>query len=109
MWRAGSHSRADRVTSAKFYLGSKDWPVLPSARFRLMGSDFEGCENSSVLAADLLPHMLTMMLAGEHVAIELRHPLPTIHGQLKVVEGIQKRRRILFSHISGTDISQPLI
>jgi hypothetical protein len=61
--------------------------------------------------------MLTMMFEGEHVAIELRDPLPTLHGQLKVADGLAdvrldlapEKRRILLSEISWTDIFQPLI
>jgi hypothetical protein len=61
--------------------------------------------------------MLTVMFEGEHVAIKLRDPLPTLHGQLKVADSVTdvrldlapEKRRILFSDISWTDISQPLI
>jgi hypothetical protein len=61
--------------------------------------------------------MLTVMFEGEHVAMELRDPLQTLHGQLKVADGVTdvrfdlapEKRRILFSDISWADISQPLI
>ena len=81
------------------------------------GLGLRGLREQLCARPDLWSHMLTVMFEGEHVAIELRDPLPTLHGQLKVADGVTdvrldlapEKRRILLSEISWTDIFQPLI
>src|SRR4051812_17893186 len=43
---------------------------------------------ASMNLSKLWAHMLTMMLEGEHVAVELRHPLTTLHRQLEVANRV---------------------
>ena len=67
--------------------------------------------------ADLRPHMLPPMLDGEHVAVQLCHPLPTFHRQFEVsncitdvrFDLVPEKPRILLGQIRWRGITQLLI